>query len=54
MTAAAKPGQCVGGGTPSCLVRKRVNVCLKRGVQLGLLLLPFVLEFLCAWLGLLE
>jgi hypothetical protein len=31
-----------------------VNVCSKKGVQLGLLLLPLALWFLCAWLSWLE
>jgi hypothetical protein len=31
-----------------------VNVCSKKGVQLGLMLLPLVLEFLYPWLGWLE
>jgi hypothetical protein len=31
-----------------------VNVCLKKGVQVWLLLLPLGLEFLCAWLSWLE
>ncbi len=48
MTAEAKPGQRVGGGMPNCCVREHV---FEEGVQLGLLLLPLALKFLCAWLG---
>jgi hypothetical protein len=33
---------------PECCMHERV---FKEGVQLGLLLLPLVLEFFCVWLG---